>query len=886
MSYGKSWFHSLLRRRRVEREMEAEIESHIERYSEDLAARGVPPAEARRRARVEFGAVEAVKDECREALGLRWTDEFRRNLRHAARLLRKSPAFTATTVLTLALCIGVNTAVFSVVDAVLLRALPYPEPERLVTFVTHFQGRGMEEDQTSQNGRTWLAVHEHATYLDCAAFGGGWTGVNFAAQGKVEYVQQERVSAGFFRVLGINPMLGREFMPEEDRVGGPAVTVLSYALWKRVFNADPSVIDRAVLLRGEPYTIVGVMPPGFQTSVPADLWTPLRPSTTGEGGGTNYHIVARLRPGVTWAQADSQVNVVGAPMLQERRLPPDVSAWLRLIPLQQGLTQGVRMPLLILIGAVGVVLLIGCVNIAGLLLARAAARTREIATRLALGGGRGAVLRQMLTESLLLAFCGGAVGVALGWLGMQGLRLLAKDTLGIWQTLRLDLRVLGVTAGLSLVTSLVFGVLPALEASRVDVCAALAEGGGRGVAGRRSRWLRRSLVLGEVALGMVLLIGAGLLIRTFAYLVNLRPGFDPTNVITANLSLQDARYTSSRRVNQLFEQSLARIRELPGVESAAVGLSVPYVRPLNVGFRRLDGPRVDDKTQIMNLIYITPEYFQTLRIPLLRGRLLTGADGPGSTRVVVVNEAFVRKYLPEQDPLGSHLRIDGAPSEIVGVVGDVQQRPGWGDYGPLAPMPGAFMPAAQTSDKFLQLAHTWFSPSWVVRTSVPQGGVIAGMQRAVEAIDPQLPFAGFRSMADVRSRSLSEQRVGAILLTILGGLALVLAAVGIYGLIANSVAERTRELGIRMALGATTGQAMRAVALPGVALALGGVIVGCVLARAAAQVLRHLVWGVSATDAVTFGMVALTLLLVSAAASFIPALRVARLNPAQTLREE
>jgi predicted permease len=458
--------------------------------------------------------------------------------------------------------------------------------------------------------------------------------------------------------------------------------------------------------------------------------------------------------------------------------------------------------------------------------------------------------------------------------------------LNLWQAVDLDWRVLAATAFASIAAGILFGLYPALAASRLQIRAALGEAG-RAVAGGRNPWPRRLLVTSEVALGVVLLVGAGLLIRTFAHLRGLNPGFDAHNVITAELSLQDARYATSQSVNRLFEQSLARMRELPGVESAAVTISLPYERALNTGFQRMDGPHVDTESQITNMFYITPEYFRVLRIPLLRGRVFTAADSSISAPATVVSEAFVKMYMPGDEPVGRHLDLGGGEKrEIVGVVGDVQQKSGWGDGAPTAAMPDIYIPAMQVQDKFMQLVHTWFSPSWTVRSAGPAEGVIAGMQRALESVDPQLPFAGFHSMEDVRYRALSQERFQVVLLGALAGLALLLAAVGIYGLIANSVAERTRELGIRLALGATVPQAIRSVALPGVALALAGVIVGSVLAAFATQMLRHLVWGVRPGDPLTFAAVGVGLLGVAAAASFLPALRVTRLNPAETLRQE
>jgi predicted permease len=821
-----------------------------------------------------------------------WPAEAARNLRFALRQLRQAPAFAAAAILTLALCIGANTAIFSVVDAVLLRPLPYPHPEELAEVATVVRGAGFEELHTGQTGAAWEVLRDHAAELDRAVFSAGAGGVNLALQGRAEYVQQQRVSAGFFHVLGVQPLVGREFTAAEDRAGGPAVTLLSHGLWRRAFHADPRVVGRTVSLRGEPHVVVGVLPAAFQSDVAVDLWTPLRPSPRGEGDGTNYAVVARLRPGVSWAAAEAQVAGLSGAALAHLHFSPTTTARLHLIPLQRGLADGVRKPLLVLLGAVGVVLLIGCLNVASLLLARNARRTRELCTRIALGSGAAGIVRQLLAESLLLAFLGGIAGVALGYLGIRGLEALARQAVHV-PAIHLDARILAVTACASLLTAFLFGLLPALRASRVDVRSALVAGGGWGASGTTRGWSRRALVVAEVALGVVLLIVAGLLLRTFGYLNNLRPGFDPAHVVTATLSLQDARYAGSREVNRLFAASLARIRRLPGVESAAAGLSVPFERWLNVGFKRLDGPPAagpDGNGGLTDFSYVTPDWFAALRIPLLRGRAFRDADRPDSAQVVIVNRAFARKYLSGQEAVGSHLSFGDAAREVVGVVGDVPQASGWGSFGPLAASPTAFIPAAQVEGD-LKVLHTWFSPSWVVRiagppTAASRAAVAAGMRQAVEAIDPLLPFAAFRSLDEVKAETLAQQRFQAALLGMLAALALVLAAVGIYGLIANAVAERTRELGIRMALGSTIAQAMTAVALPGILLASAGAAAGCLLARFAVAALRHMVWGVSASDPLTFALVPLGLVLAAAAASFLPALRISRLDPALTLRND
>jgi predicted permease len=420
-----------------------------------------------------------------------------RDLRYAIRVLLKAPVFTATAVLTLALCVGANTAIYTVVDRVLLRPLPYPEPSRLAQVVTHFDRRG--DDETGQTGATWERPHEGATALDIAVTSGTSSGVNLVVGDNPEYVKQRRVSAGFFRVLGVTPVIGREFTAEEDRPHGPAVAVLSHALWMRLFNGDASAVGRAVMLRGEPHTIVGVMPERFATSAPADIWTPVRPCRTCEGGGQNYEIVARLASGATWPQADGQVTAIGAPIMRD--LYRSNPARLRIVPLRQGQTEDIRRPLMVLWAAVGVVLLIGCVNVAGLLLARGATRAPEIATRIAIGGGRGAIVRQLLAESVVIAAAGAAAGLAIGYASARAFATLLEDAFGVTGQVGLDGRVLAISGGAALVTSVVFGLLPALQASQVDLRRTLVESGSHATAGTARSWPRRTMVAVEIALG-------------------------------------------------------------------------------------------------------------------------------------------------------------------------------------------------------------------------------------------------------------------------------------------------------------------------------------------------------------------------------------------------
>ena len=803
-----------------------------------------------------------------------------RDIRYAIRVLARSPVFAITAILTLTLCIGANTAIYTVVDRVLLRPLPYPRPDRLAVVVRYYQGIG--EADVSQAGVTWVALRDGASKLDFASFSDLGMGVNLVAGGEAEYVLQQRVSAGYFRVLGVLPAIGREFSDEEDRVNGPQVAVLSHALWTRAFHADAAIVGTSILLRGEPHLVVGVMPSGFVNETRADVWTPLRPSTTGEGGGENYGIVARLRDGVSWPEANAQVAAATASLVRERYGRSRLPVSLAVMPLQRGLTEDTRRPLLVLWAAVGAVLIIGCVNIAGLLLARSRTRAPELAMRMALGGGRDAIIRQLLVESAVLAACGGAGGIVLGYVGSRTCAAWLEAAFGVSGATGLDLRVLAITAGAALSTSVVFGLVPAINATRVDLRAALVESGTTSVAGGARAWPRRALVLVEVALGVVLLVGAGLLIRSFEHLVTLRGGFDATNVVTATFSLQDARYRTSDRVVSLFDRTLARMHDIPGVEHAAVALTLPFERALNDGFRFVGG---DQQGRIVNTTYVTPEYFDTLRIPIVRGRAMTSADSRTGAPVIVVNQAFVRRYLPDQDPIGRQMASGGESRTIIGIAGDIQHKVTFGNFGPIAPMPAAYVPAAQLSGGFFAQVHTWFSPSWIVRLSGPQEGIVSQMSAAVTSDDPLLPFAKVRTLDDVRGEAVATERAQAILLTTLAGLAVVLAAVGLYGLVANSVAERTRELGIRIALGSSTRRAIALAAAPGVAMALAGVAAGLLGARLGATVMRSLVWGISPNDPTTFATAGAVVFLVALIAAIVPALRIVRLNPIRALRQ-
>ncbi len=810
------------------------------------------------------------------------------DLRFSLRQLRKTPGFTITVLATLALCIGANTAIYSVIDTVLVRPLPYPEPERLGSLARHLTGPGGEDFAFAVDGAMWEAVHRNAHTIDTAVEG-GVSGVNLVTGNRVEYIQQQRVSANYFHVLGVSPGLGREFDVAEDSPGGLSVTVLSYELWQRDFGGTLEIVGRTIDLKGEPFTVVGVMPKSFLNREKADLWTPLRPKTTGEGGGTNYRVLARLKPGVSWSEARTEVSTLEQPvlkaMLSREGAPPTVKAEMQLVSLQQALTDEVRSSVLPKWGAVILILLIGCVNVAGLLIANSASRRREIATRLALGASRSRILTQLLTESALLAFGGAIIGLGIASVALQGLKRLGMEGLDLWRPVTLDARILAATFVIAFVTSILFGLVPALESSRLDIRSVLLEGG-RASTGGHSR-IRQVLVISEIALGLVLTTSAGLLVRTLSHLRGLDPGFDPHRLVVAQLSLQDARYATSASVNALFNRSLERIRALPGVESAAVALSLPYQRPLNSGVAILDGPGKRTGQVGIELIFVTPGFFDTLRIPIKGGRVFSDRDGANSQPVAVVNEAFVGKFLRSGYPLGTHLEgLQDKPSEIIGVVRDTPQHSGLGNFGPLAATPSVYIPAAQASDQGLPMIYTWFSPNWVVRTHGNQGALMNQMRAAIQSIDPRLPFSAFKKMEELQDHSVAQQRYEAILFTLFAGLALMLTAVGISGLIANSVTQRTREIGIRMALGASLRNAVSSIVIPGINLAGIGIGAGLALAWFANRLIQDLIWGVAPHDPQTYVVAIGVIAVVSCLASLLPALRLTRLDPAQTLRDQ
>ena len=878
---ARSLLRNLFLTPRVEQDLDLEVRSHLQLLIDENIRAGMLPQQAQRAARMELGGAEQVKQQVREQrLGdslHSWITDFR----FGGRQLYKNPSFTLTAVLTLALSVGANTAIFSLVNVLLLKSLPYAHPERMATIYSHFVGpRGSNDGVSGVDGEKWELLRDNAPALISAVSSGGASGVNLKSGSRVQYVRNSRVSAHYFDVLAIQPVLGRNFSEDEDRPHGPKTAILSYGLWYSTFGADRAILGQSILLKGEPHTVVGVLPRGAITPSNADVFTPLQPSREGEGGGMNFYAITRLRDGAAWQEADAQINRAWAIRAQQiEKNVPGAKVTYYSVPLQKGQTDSLRPQVLALMLAAGFILLIACANLAGLTLVRMLRRTSEVATRLALGASNWQIQRQFWIENLLLALIGGAAGIGVGFLGLRGLLLLLPEDYLPVARVPIDACVLMFTLTVSVLTSVFFGMLPALVARRVDLRSSMAD---RAVASAGSLRLRQSLLTGEVALTVVLLAGSGLLIRSLIHLETLPPGFNPNGVMVAKASLDDAGYHDPAAFRKLLNESIAAMRQIPGVVNAAVGLSLPYENILNDGVTFSDGKEAG-RQDLTDLVYATPSYFDTLQMPLLSGRVFTDADGPDAQRVAVVNQAFARRFYGGTNPVGRYLNKD---TVIVGEVADVQISSNIERPAPLLSEQIMYIPAAQVDAHFLTLVHTWYQPDWIARTAGAVEGLTGEMQRALAKADPNLPASGFYAMKDLQVRTLATERIEVALLGAMAALALLLSAVGIFALVANMVAQRTREIGIRMALGSTLGQVMLQIGRSGVNASLLGVVLGLALSAGALRVMTSAIYGVGVYDATTILVVVLTISTVTLLATVIPALRIASIDPARTLREE
>lgn len=882
-----NWMRFVTRRRRDEDRAD-EIDAHLAHAVDHYRAQGLSEADARRQARLHFGNARAHREGVDQLNRLPVVDVVARNVRDAIRMFRRAPIFGLTVITTLALVIGATTTVFSLAHALLLRALPYPQADRLGVVRPYVKSGSDENLNDDVDGAMWEMVRDQATTIDAAVSSNSVGDINFVSLNSPSFARAQGVGAGYFRVLGVAPFVGREFTAAEDQPGGPALAIVSYDFWTRKLLASRNVLGQEILLRGQPSTVIGVMPKGFRgLEDDVDVWTPLRLSTRTGGQGTNWLLIARLKAGKTWANASDELRSFGkAPFrLIHTYLRDDVFATLTVTPMQAVLVSraGSRDPILMLSAAVGTVLLIACFNIAGLLLARSGSRSKEIATRIALGCGRGAIVRQVMTESVLLALVGGGLGFGVGAIGLDGLRTWGGPSFTAWRRVTLDGSALAVTTTVSLLTSVAFGLVPALQASRLNVQAALLSGGSRSIAGSSRRRLLPALIVAEVALGVVLLVCAGLLIRQFSYLNRLDPGFTPDHLYTVTAAL-DSRYKDAATVNRLFSGSLEGLRR-QGFVTAAISRGLPYQRLTNLPCDIVGRPRDRGNSSITDAAHVTPGFFDTLGIRLRQGRSLRESDGAESSPVVVVNEMFATTYFRGAPALGRRVLIANGTREIVGVSANVQQFgagffvPGMAP-GPVHASPTVYIPAAQTDVSLLASS----SPTWTVRAG-SAAEVSTAVARAIHQVDPLLPLTDVRAIAEIRGRSTAAPRLLTTLVGALAFLALLLAAIGLNGLIAHSVTERTREFGVRLALGATvTGTVVR-VAGSGVGLAAVGALLGGVLSVPAAHLIESSLPTVPLHDPATYGAASVVLCAVALVASVLPTLQIATLDPAKTLRE-
>ena len=803
------------------------------------------------------------------------------DLRYGLRMLAKNPAFTAVAVLALALGIGANTAIFSVVNALLLRPLPYKNPDQLVMVWENLSHLGFPKNTPSP--ANFLDWRRQATVFEgMAAF--AIRSYNLTGVGEPERLDGRRVSANLFDLLGVKPIIGRTFVPEEDRPG-TNVVLLSENLWKRRFGGDPGVIGRALTLNNESYTVIGVLPASVRLHASGNwrdqVWVPLAfPAEEAAGRGDHFlKVIARLKLGVTLAQARSEMETIAARLAQE--YPKyNMRAGAVVNPLQEEMVGDMKPALLILLGAVAFVLLIACANVANLLLARAAARQKEIALRLALGADRARLTKQLLVESVLLSLLGGVAGVALTYGALQLLTRSIPPNVAQADAIAIDAKVLIFTLLISVVTGLIFGLVPASQASHLDLNDTLKEGGRDSGAGVRGKRLRSSLVIAEVAVSFILLIGAGLLINSFMHLRSLDPGFRADHLLALNVELPEIKYPDTARRVAFFDDVLRRVRALPGVQSVAAAGNLPFTYNGDSTSIAVEGIPDPPPDQWLDVIWRTigPGYFRTMGIPIVRGREFNEGDTLEKTLGVVVSEQTAQHYWPNDDPIGKRLKVGSTASDapwrtVIGVAKDVRQN----DF--------IAEPKMQMYFSYKQV-KTLVANALVVRTAVDPLSLATSVRNAIWAVDKDQPVSNIDSMENIVAGAVARQRFSMLLLAIFAGLALALAAVGIYGVMSYSVAQQTREIGIRMALGAKRSDVLKMTVKEGLKLVAVGLVVGLVAAFLLTRVMASLLFGISATDPITFISISLALLAVALLASYIPALRATRVDPLIALRAQ
>ncbi|PYU81876.1 MAG: hypothetical protein DMG50_14225 [Acidobacteria bacterium] len=879
----------MFRRERLDQDLDEELRAHLEMRAADNLAAGMSPEQARQEAQKRFGNTALLKEDTREVDIVGWLEEAARDFRHALRMLLRNPGFTVVAVLTLALGIGANTAIFSVINSVLLHPLPYHDPDNLVmVWESNSQHRNPHNTVSPPNFLDWQSRN---TVFSSMAFVFDERD-NLTGNGEPQEVVVQDVSASFFSLLGVDPIIGPGFTPENGQPGHANVVILSYGLWKERFAGDPAVVGKSILLNGHPETVVGVAPQNFNwfikdgslTGAKPQMWSPfVFPQSFHDHKqiGRFMTVVARLHPGATHSQAKTQMNAIAARLEQEYS---DFNGhWgVNVVPLRQQISGDLRPALLVLFGAVAFVLLIACANVSSLLLARAASREREMAIRTAIGASRWRIARQLLMESLLLALIGGGIGVALAVWGTNALLAASPRNLLDLRFVSMDLHVLTFALAATLLAGLLFGFLPSYISAHSRISETLKEGGRGSSSANRRAFARNAFVVAQLGLALVLLTGSGLLIRSFVRLIGVDPGFDTGHLLTFKIALPRSKYGTDPLRMAFFQQLLARISAVPGVRSASME-SFPPLTGLGAatGVHVLSQPSLAlSDLPVANVGVVGPDYFATMSIPLRVGRLFNAQELAEEKHVTIINQAFADKYLHGVNPLGQKAAIymksfaenEIQPSEIIGVVGDVHQ------IGlDTSPEPTVYWPHPELVMSGMTI---------LVRTSNDPLAMVSAVRNELQQIDPELPMAAVAPMDQLLADSLSRSRFTMLLLGIFAAVALVLAAVGIYGLIAYSVTQRTQELGIRIALGAQRRDVLRLVLGQGTRLTLLGVTVGVLAGLGFARLLSTLLFGVSATDPLTFACVAALLGLVGLAACYIPARRATRVDPIVALRYE
>src|SRR5580658_2299507 len=875
------WWQRVWRRNRMEEQLDKEIRFHLDQHTDDLVAHGHDPGEARRESRLEMGGPEQVKEDCRDARGTRWLEDLWQDFRYAVRTLRKRPGFAAVALLTLALGIGANTVMFTVIDGVLLKPLSYPESDRLVSL----------NEQLEKNSVEWGL--SYLNFLDCQRDSrsmamAAWRhhGGTVSEPGDAEYVPGREISAGLFSVLGIPLFRGRAFRPEEDRPGGAPAAIISYRLWQSRYGGSPGGIGARLVLDGGTYTVVGVTPPGFRLAGDADVFTPIGQNTAPTIRNREMHpgirVIARRRPGVTTAQAQAELALFGR-RLAEQYPKANAGRTIGAKALRQEIVGDVRPTLWLLLGAVGLVLLIACVNVASLLLARAVSRDRELALRVALGAGRARLARQCLTESAVLALSGCALGVSLAAIGIRPFLAFWPSGLPRADEVQLNWRVLLFSLAAALLSGLLFGLAPALRAPARELERVL-RAGAQAVTGS-SRRLHSGFVISEIALAVVLLIAAGMLGRTLLRLSSLDPGLDTHNVLVTQVALSPDVLASPARTRAAWPDILDRVRQVPGVDSVAVADIIPMGGDSEqIGYWTTSAAPPANQVPMSLMNIVMPGYLRAMGIPLLSGRFFTDQDRIGNEPVAVIDDVMAQRAFGVRDAIGKRLRLQfiGAV-QVVGVVGHVRH---WGlDADDQAAVrEQVYLPLAMLPDPFLRLTASGMS--LVIRTGVAPMTIVEAVRRQVRGTLRDQAIYEVRTMEQVVSGTLARQRFLLLLFGIFAGLALLLACIGIYGVLAYLTNQRVPEIGVRLALGATAADVLWMVLRQSLGMILVGAAAGLCAALAAARLLAHLVGGMQPAEPSTFAIVLAVMVSAALFASYLPARRASRVDPVSALRQE